>query len=148
MNNLLNQLEEIAQTKDAKTKQELLTIKNRLITLLSTENSSHATLGIGPDDIALGRKDIQQSQELLPEVKSLVLIVKQILINNSNGNYLNIKQKTIVEARQKKNPWVNFSYSRLDAMERIYRNAGRKVTYDSPGYTESYDANFTFEAKK
>lgn len=104
MNNLLNQLEEIAQTKDAKTKQELLTIKNRLITLLSTENSSHATLGIGPDDIALGRKDIQQSQELLPEVKSLVLIVKQILINNSNGNYLNIKQKTIVEARQKKNP--------------------------------------------
>ena len=148
MNDLLNQLESLAQTKDARTKQELLTIKNRLITLLSTENSSHTTLGIGPDDIALGRKEIQKSQELLPEVKSLVLIVKQILINNSNGNYLNIKQKTIVEARQKKNPWVNFSYTRLDAMERIYRNAWRKVTYDSPGYTESYDANFTFEAKK
>lgn len=30
----------------------------------------------------------------------------------------------------------------------IYRKAGWKVTYDKPGFNETYDANWTFEAKR
>mgnify|MGYP003512507362 CR=1 FL=1 len=33
-------------------------------------------------------------------------------------------------------------------VEDIYREVGWKVEYDQPGYCESYDATFTFTAKK
>jgi hypothetical protein len=146
MNDILQQLTTIAQDKDPQTKQKIFALRNQLSTLLS--QTTPDSIDISPAGINIGHQDILSSQELLPEVKSLVLIVKEFLINRSNGNYLNIKQKDIVAQRQKCNPGIKFEYTWLDAMERIYRQAGRKVEYDSPGYTESYDANFTFEAKK
>jgi hypothetical protein len=39
-----------------------------------------------------------------------------------------------------KKGWLN--------VEPAYRKAGWKVTYDKPGYCETYEANFTFRRKK
>jgi len=74
-----------------------------------------------------------------------------------NGNYsATIKQKDIVDAIKKefgdtymgtpinkaidKGGWLNF--------EPIFEAAGWKVSYDRPGYNESYEASFEFTTKR
>lgn len=140
MNDIIQQLKTIAQTKDSVTKQKILALQEELLPLLASPRANDE-LGISPDTIS-------QAQDILPQVRTLVDIVKSMLINQSNGMHFNVKQKTIVSERQKRCPGQPFSYGRLDAMERIYRASGRIVEYDAPGYTESYDANFTFKRKK
>ena len=137
--NIIQELEKIASQKDPETQQKIIAIKNQLAPLL--QDWPYPTLTIRPEDI-------KQAQNICPEVLDLVEIIKYFLCNKSNGTSLNIKQKVIIEERKKRNPSINFEINRLDAMERIYREHGRSVSYDAPGMWDSnYDPYFIFKAK-
>jgi len=71
-----------------------------------------------------------------------------LIAENFNGRSATVYQKDVVSrleslghSRSKifDKGWLN--------VEDIYRAQGWKVTYDKPGYCESYDANFSFSKK-
>lgn len=135
MNDILEQLTKVADGKDELTKQKILTIKDQLAWLLTPPN---------PDNPAFTPSQFLTSQKLLPEVIQLTHIVNEMLLTKLQGKGCSIKQKDIVEAWREKYGCKRFEFARLDAMERCFRDAGWKVEYNSPDYTESYDAYFRF----
>ncbi len=101
---------------------------------------------ISPDEVAQKKKEslpeevIEATNELIAETwdghqsifRQDTLINR--IINKWRGSYENIS-----EIRQEL-----FSKHHLD-IEDIYRAEGWSVEYDKPGYSESYEANFTFK---
>jgi len=77
-----------------------------------------------------------------------VVNVVNDLIKQKNSTYFTIKQDAIVSALEA------LGYARSEIfdskwldIEPAFNKVGWKVTYDKPGYCESYDAFFQFEAK-
>ena len=60
------------------------------------------------------------------------ITIKQSEIVNKIIEYRDVPKQEIYDKK-----WLDF--------EDIYRDAGWKVTYDKPGYNESYEAYFEFE---
>lgn len=54
--------------------------------------------------------------------------------------FLSLSPSTVDEDEIFDNHWLDF--------EPIFEKAGWKVTYDQPGYCETYDASYTFLKKK
>lgn len=69
-------------------------------------------------------KNLKGKRSTVLQKELLVLICKR----------MRVRSETVF-----KNNWLEF--------EDHYRKAGWKVSYDSPGYCESYDASFEFVAK-
>lgn len=61
-------------------------------------------------------------------------VIEQILAGTFPENYAARRQEL-------------FDLGHLD-VEDVYRDAGWKVTYDKPGYNETYSATFTFEKRR
>lgn len=90
--------------------------------------------------------------EVVYDIPEFVIeAVNKLIAKNFRGNSFTIKQKDIVKEicdnntdvtsqQIYDNKWMNF--------EDIYREAGWKVSYDKPGFNESYDATFEFKPKK
>lgn len=88
-----------------------------------------------------------KGSRVLPD--QVMIVWNDAITLNLCGGHATIKQKDIVDqlmatmkaSRQEvfDNKWLN--------VEEIFRAVGWKVTYDKPGYNESYDAAFTFEEK-
>lgn len=86
-------------------------------------------------------------QTVLPA--AVINAVNELLAKNYDGQRAVIKQKDIVgtiisqldttEREMLAKNWLN--------IEPLYELYGWKVSYDKPGYNESYDATFTFERK-
>ena len=71
------------------------------------------------------------------------------------GRKISIKLKDIVELAKEKmraagNPEANENFYDKNWMdiESLYEDAGWKVSFDKPGYNESYDAFFDFSEKR
>lgn len=69
----------------------------------------------------------------------------ELIIEKIHGHYATILQKEVVERMVSKGldrdeifkkGWLN--------IESVYQKAGWKVTFDSPGYCESYEPSFEF----
>lgn len=97
-------------------------------------------LPIKPKDIA-GAK----AKSFPPEV---IETFNELIAKNYSGGSARILQKDVVSALVKKgfksaeifdNHWLD--------VEDIFRKSGWEVSYDRPGYCESYDASFEFTAK-
>jgi hypothetical protein len=82
-----------------------------------------------------------------------VVAAVNILLAARFDSSINIKCSEIIELAQQlfvKNgsdaPSYNHFYEKkwLD-IEPMFRKAGWKVTFDKPGYNESYESNFTFK---
>jgi hypothetical protein len=101
---------------------------------------------LSPSDITDGLSDI------IPGY--VIESVNNLLKKKYRGGSCRIKQKDIIFEAKKlaknigeevtdnqiyDNKWMDF--------EEIFRKAGWKVTYDGPGYNESYDATFEFTKK-
>lgn len=77
----------------------------------------------------------------------VISAVNEMLVKKWTGHQARFTQREIIGLILSKgdnvtrellfeNHWLDF--------EDIYRRQGWKVEYDSPGYNESYEANFTF----
>lgn len=82
----------------------------------------------------------------------MIKAVNNLLTKDAHSNFIRIKQKDIV-AEYKRLHTVNgtepldvFKTNQLE-FEDIFKEAGWKVSYDKPGWDESYDPAFDFEAK-
>ncbi len=138
MNDILEQLTKVADGKDELTKQKILIIKEQLAWLLTPPN---------PDNPAFTPSQFLTTQKLLPEVIELTKITNTLLLSKLQWKSCNLQQDDIVQAWKNQNENKEFKFARLDAMERCFRDAGRKVEYDKPWYNESYEAYFTFSIK-
>jgi hypothetical protein len=81
----------------------------------------------------------------------VILGINNAIKNNYVKSSFTIRQKDIMTEIMKvapehmtsehiyKNHWMDF--------EDLYRDYGWKISYDKPGYCESYDATFEFEMK-
>jgi hypothetical protein len=85
-----------------------------------------------------------QKKVVIPSV--VFEVFNTLIATNISGKYARFVQEDVVKMLVEKgydrkeifkNGWLN--------IETAYRDAGWKVTYDSPGYNESYKASFTFE---
>lgn len=96
---------------------------------------------ITPDEIEHVRKAI------LPD--AVFESFNELIAQNWDGNSATIKQKDVVALMAAKGLDRLEIYDKhwLD-IEGIYRLMGWKVTYDKPGFTESYDAMFIFRSLK
>lgn len=96
---------------------------------------------IKPSDIATAK------QTAIPEV--VIEVINNLLALKFSNGRATIYQKDIVNSLLKngdisKDEIFNLGYLNF---EEIYREQGWKVTYDKPGYGESYDAFFEFKVK-
>lgn len=76
--------------------------------------------------------------------------INELIVANWNGHSATFTQTNVVGLIQRKlhcsedqiykNHWIDF--------EDIYRNKGWSVTYDKPGFNESYEPTFKFTIKK
>lgn len=64
-------------------------------------------------------------------------VIDEILTRSANDPN---SASTIKRDHLFKNKWLDF--------EAVFRRAGWDVSYDSPGYNESYEPNWTFTAKR
>lgn len=79
----------------------------------------------------------------------------ELIVENLNGNTAIVKQKdAVIRIQSKLNQTLGDQYTSQQICDRgwlnvedIYRLAGWRVTYDKPGYNESYDATFEFTVK-
>ena len=100
-----------------------------------------AVKAIGPDDIA------EYKSKVIPDF--VLEAVNELLALNYVDGRATIYQRDIISLAKVKrgdnmlqdfdNKWLNF--------EEVYRAAGWRVTYDKPGYNESYPASFDFRKK-
>lgn len=100
------------------------------------------TEAISPHEIAAAK------QAILPE--GVIKCWNDMIAKNYSGHEAYIVQKDIIDAlvstlgvsRQEvfDNHWLD--------VESIYQARGWKVTYDKPGFSETYEANFTFRAQR
>jgi len=96
---------------------------------------------ITPQEVVKAKKDASPDE--------VIQVVNRLIGKNWNGHSATIKQDDIVAdlasrldvPRQKvfDELWLEF--------EDLYRKAGWKVTYDKPGYNETYPATFEFRKK-
>ena len=135
MTDILEQLTKVADGKDELTKQKILIIKEQLAWLLTPPN---------PDNPAFTPSQFLTTQKLLPEVIELTKITNTLLLSKLQWKSCSLKQADIVQAWENQNENKEFKFARLDAMERCFRDAGRKVEYDSPWRDENYDSCFRF----
>ena len=95
---------------------------------------------IRPDEI------MANLEKILPTV--VITAVNNLLTKNFRGGSITIRQKdiaaeimrideSIIENEIYENKWMDF--------EEVYRKYGWSVSYDKPGYNESYDATFEFK---
>lgn len=84
--------------------------------------------------------------KIIPTV--VITAVNNLLTKNFRGGSITIKQKditseimrldeSVIENEIYANKWMDF--------EEVYRQYGWSVSYDKPGYNESYDATFEFK---
>jgi hypothetical protein len=82
---------------------------------------------------------------------AIIQAVNKLLKSKFRGGYVTIKQKDIVEEAMKidstllrkdifENHWMDF--------EKVYKKYGWIVTYDRPGYNESYEPSYEFKPKE
>jgi len=102
-----------------------------------------------------------QIQPILPEEvqgkknstipDDIIDAVNELIVKEWNGSQSHILQKDIVQLAIYKDPdltstiifdnrWMNF--------ETIFQAVGWNVSYDKPGYNESYEASFKFTKSK
>ncbi len=99
---------------------------------------------ITPQEVA------QQKLSNIPEF--VIEIFNELIAENFSGRSSVVLQNDVVKRVQKKldedsrNAGYLMNYTWLN-VEEIYEEVGWKVTYDQPGYNESYDATFTFKKK-
>lgn len=81
---------------------------------------------------------------------AVIKAVNAILKEQYRGNSVTILQKDIVKKAKELCPGLTsdelFEKKHMD-FEPLFRKAGWKVTYDKPGYNESYEPSFEFSAK-
>jgi hypothetical protein len=75
-------------------------------------------------------------------------VVNQLLMERYRGGSAKFKLKELKALLKDKGHNTDEAVKKghLD-FEGAYRNMGWKVVYDSPGFRENYDANFTFKKK-
>jgi hypothetical protein len=82
---------------------------------------------------------------------AVIQAVNEILKEKFRGDSVTILQKDIVSRAIKINSKLTsdilYKNHHLD-FEPIFRKAGWSVSYDKPGYNESYEASFEFKPKK
>ena len=92
---------------------------------------------------------IENLDKIIPQV--VVQAVNELLKEQYRGKEVTIKQKDIISKIQSLDSsltsdiLINKKY--LD-FEKLYRDNGWVVSYDSPGFNESYEATFSFKEKK
>ena len=91
---------------------------------------------------------IRLKSELIPE--KVIEVWNDVIVSNWDGFKAHFKQDEVVEALLYRGVAATrseiFENSWLD-VEEIYREKGWKVTYDKPGYNETYSAFFVFKEK-
>ena len=95
---------------------------------------------IGPHEIA------ELKQQLMPAI--VIETINALLAKKAGrGKYIVLTQTEIVEQLVKNglDRMQIFEDHYLD-FEEVYERAGWKVTYDRPGYNESYEPTFTFSS--
>lgn len=76
-------------------------------------------------------------------------VFNALIAQSFRGGQASIKLRDVVEMLEGKGLKRDEAYQKgwLD-IEGLYRKAGWKVVYDSPGYNESYDAYYVFSKGK
>lgn len=81
----------------------------------------------------------------------VIEIINKLIAQNWDGKRAIVKQEDIVLAILEKNK-IDKEFKRQYIFdndylefESLYESVGWKVTYDKPGYNESYSATFTFK---
>jgi hypothetical protein len=96
---------------------------------------------IRPEDV------VSQKRDSIPN--EVIECFNELIVENYNGAYATVYQEDVVKrivakgiGREKifKNSWLD--------VEEIFEAEGWRVEYDKPGYCESYEAHFKFEAKR
>lgn len=79
-------------------------------------------------------------------------VFNTIISEKYNSNGFTILQSLVVDQLLLKMPHVKDSQEFFDKhwldIEPMYRKAGWDVTYDKPGYNETYEASWEFKPKK
>lgn len=84
---------------------------------------------------------------IIKEVPDWVIEVFNSLIQeNWEGKQAQFTVAKAIAALKEKSGLAEIRSEWLD-IEDLYRNVGWKVTYDQPGYNESYPATYTFRRK-
>lgn len=105
---------------------------------------SNVVQAITPDEV------VEEKAQHVPDV--VIAAFNQLIAQTWNGASSNFMQDDVVQlivskGLQEGTPLLTrrdiFAKHYLD-VEPIYRAAGWEVTYDKPGYNETYSANFTF----
>lgn len=75
-------------------------------------------------------------------------VVNALLTKRINHSVISIRQKEVLEGLGETDIAVKDVFDRgwLD-LEDLYEAKGWSVTYDKPGYNETYDAGWTFKAE-
>jgi hypothetical protein len=89
------------------------------------------------------------AQRLNDMPEAVIETFNELIAKNCAGGFGTLLQKDVVKALVAKglNRSDIFNNHWLD-VEEIYWKAGWDVTYDRPGYCESYEPNFTFTARR
>jgi hypothetical protein len=97
---------------------------------------------ISPDEV------VERKNNLIPD--EVIDIFNDLIVLNFRGTSATIRQKDVLKLIAERlnisNQQVVFDNKWLD-VEDIFRQQGWKVSYDKPGYNESYNATFTFSKK-
>jgi len=139
MVDIIEELVTLASQKDNDSKAKILLMKDQLVQILKLPPDS--------SNPALSPRQFLLDQKLLPEVVLLTKLVNNMLLEKLQGRSCSLKQESICAQWRATYPNIELKYAYLDAMERCFQDAGWKVVYDKPGYSESYDAYFTFSIK-
>lgn len=94
----------------------------------------------------LSPKQVQEAQQaIIPD--AVITAVNEILTREGASERITFTQDTLIARVLELDPSLTrqqlFAGHMLD-FEPLFRKAGWKVTYDKPGYCESYDAYFEF----
>ncbi len=101
---------------------------------------SNSVQPIKPDEI------VGEKERIFPDV--VLESFNTIIARNFSNGSANVKQEDVIALMLEKgltreeihrNGYLN--------VEEIYRSKGWKVSYDKPGFNESYPATFTFRRK-
>lgn len=82
----------------------------------------------------------------------MIQAVNNLLVLKGYAKYITLKQKDIISEyerlhhEKRTKPLNVFKTNQLE-FEGIFRDAGWQVTYDKPGYNESYEPTFEFKFK-
>lgn len=90
----------------------------------------------------------EEVQKELIASSEVIAVVNLMLAKQASSRRITIFQSEVVSELEKRGieRATIFAEHLLD-FENAYRDQGWDVTYDKPGYSESYDANWTFTKK-